>query len=48
MNALYEGDRYETWDTVLTIEGPYEAFGHLETLCLGRSLAARGSARTPS
>lgn len=35
VNALYEGDRYETWDTVLTIEGPYEGFGHLETLCLG-------------
>jgi nicotinate phosphoribosyltransferase len=35
VNALYEGDRYEAWDTVLTIEGPYEAFGHLETLCLG-------------
>jgi len=34
-NALYEGDRYEDWDTVLTVEGPYEAFGHLETLCLG-------------
>jgi nicotinate phosphoribosyltransferase len=35
VNALYEGDRYEAWDTVLTIEGPYEAFSHLETLCLG-------------
>jgi nicotinate phosphoribosyltransferase len=35
VNALYEGDRFEAWDTVLTIEGPYEAFGHLETLCLG-------------
>jgi nicotinate phosphoribosyltransferase len=35
VNALYEGDRFEGWDTVLTIEGPYEAFGHLETLCLG-------------
>lgn len=35
VNALYEGDRYESWDTVLTIEGPYEAFGHLETICLG-------------
>ena len=35
VNALYEGDGFETWDTVLTIEGPYEAFGHLETLCLG-------------
>src|SRR5215212_755807 len=35
VNALYEGDRYENWDTVMTIEGPYDAFGHLETLCLG-------------
>jgi nicotinate phosphoribosyltransferase len=35
VNALYEGDRFEGWDTVLTIEGPYEAFGYLETLCLG-------------
>ena len=25
VNALYEGDRYEGWDTVLTVEGPYEA-----------------------
>jgi nicotinate phosphoribosyltransferase len=35
VHALYEGDRYETWDTVLTVEGPYGAFGHLETICLG-------------
>lgn len=35
VNALYEGDGYDTWDTVLTVEGPYETFGHLETLCLG-------------
>jgi nicotinate phosphoribosyltransferase len=35
VHALYEGDRFESWDTVLTIEGPYTAFGHLETLCLG-------------
>jgi nicotinate phosphoribosyltransferase len=35
VNALYEGDHYESWDTVLTIEGPYEAFGYLETLCVG-------------
>ena len=35
VHGLYEGDRYESWDTVLTIEGPYEAFAHLETLCLG-------------
>jgi nicotinate phosphoribosyltransferase len=35
VNALYEGDRYEHWDTVLTVEGPYDAFGHLATTCLG-------------
>jgi nicotinate phosphoribosyltransferase len=35
VHALYEGDFYEAWDTVLTIEGPYDSFGHLETLCLG-------------
>ena len=35
VNALYEGDFYDDWDTVLTVEGPYEAFAHLETLCLG-------------
>jgi nicotinate phosphoribosyltransferase len=35
VNALYEGDRFEPWETVLTIEGPYEAFAHLETLYVG-------------
>jgi nicotinate phosphoribosyltransferase len=35
VNALFEGDRFENWDTVLTIQGPYEAFAHLETVCLG-------------
>src|SRR6185503_9661086 len=35
VHALYEGDRFESWDTVLTIEGPYDQFAHLETLCLG-------------
>jgi len=35
VNALYEGDRFESWDPVMTIEGSYEAFAHLETLCLG-------------
>lgn len=40
VHALYEGDRFEEWDTVLTVEGPYHAFGHLETVCLG-TLARR-------
>lgn len=35
VHALYEGDHYETWDTVLTVEGPYDTFGFLETVCLG-------------
>lgn len=35
VNALYEGDQFEAWDTVLTVEGPYECFAHLETLYLG-------------
>ena len=35
VNALYEGDELEAWDTVMTIEGPYECFAHLETLYLG-------------
>jgi nicotinate phosphoribosyltransferase len=35
VHALYDGDRIETWETVLTIEGPYDAFAHLETLYLG-------------
>jgi len=35
VNALYEGDRFEPWETVLTIEGAYEAFAHLETLYVG-------------
>lgn len=35
VNALYEGDRFEHWDTVLTIEGPYEAFAHMATTCVG-------------
>lgn len=35
VHALYEGDLIETWDTVMTIEGDYTAFAHLETLYLG-------------
>ncbi len=35
VNALYEGDGYDDWETVMTVEGPYEAFGYLETICLG-------------
>ena len=35
VNALYEGDVLEAWDTIMTIEGDYAAFAHLETLYLG-------------
>lgn len=35
VHALYEGDQFDAWDTVLTIDGPYECFAHLETLYLG-------------
>jgi nicotinate phosphoribosyltransferase len=35
VHGLYEGDRFEAWDTVLTVEGPYDTFAHLETLYLG-------------
>lgn len=40
VHALYEADRFESWDAVLTIEGAYDTFAHLETLCLG-ALARR-------
>jgi nicotinate phosphoribosyltransferase len=35
VHALYDGDRIEPWETVLTIEGDYTGFAHLETLYLG-------------
>ena len=35
VQALHEGDPIEPWETVLLIEGPYDAFAHLETLYLG-------------
>ncbi len=40
VHALYEGDPIEPWETVLTIEGEYPLFAHLETVYLG-SLARR-------
>jgi nicotinate phosphoribosyltransferase len=33
--ALYDGDSIEPYDTVMTIEGDYTAFAHLETVYLG-------------
>ena len=35
VHALYEGDAIEPWETVLTIEGDYSLFAHLETVYLG-------------
>ena len=35
VHALYDGDRIEPWETVMTIEGDYTTFGHLETVYLG-------------
>src|SRR2546422_1064676 len=35
VSALYDGDPIEPWETVLLIEGPYDAFANLETLYLG-------------
>ena len=38
--ALHDGDEIEPWETVLTIEGDYSLFCHLETVYLG-ALARR-------
>jgi nicotinate phosphoribosyltransferase len=35
VHALYDGDLIEPWETVMTIEGDYTLFAHLETLYLG-------------
>jgi nicotinate phosphoribosyltransferase len=35
VRALYEGDEIEPWETVMTIEGDYSLFAHLETVYLG-------------
>jgi nicotinate phosphoribosyltransferase len=40
VHALSEGDRIEPYETVMTIEGDYALFAHLETVYLG-SLARR-------
>jgi nicotinate phosphoribosyltransferase len=43
--ALFEGDEVAPWETVMTIEGDYSLFAHLETVYLGclarRSLVMR-------
>jgi nicotinate phosphoribosyltransferase len=40
VHALHDGDRIEPWETVMTIEGDYTLFAHLETVYLG-TLARR-------
>ena len=49
VHALRDGDRVEPWETVMTIEGDYTTFAHLETVVLGtlarRTLIATNTAR---
>ena len=40
VHALHDGDPIEPWETVMTIEGDYTLFAHLETVYLG-TLARR-------
>jgi len=35
VHALFDGDRIEPYETVMTIEGEYTTFAHLETVYLG-------------
>src|SRR5690606_34997557 len=35
VDTLLEADRFEPWETVMLIRGPYRAFAHLETDILG-------------
>jgi nicotinate phosphoribosyltransferase len=45
VHALYDGDEISPWESVLTIEGDYAHFCHLETVYLG-SLARRSLVAT--
>jgi len=49
VHALHDGDRVEPWETVMTIEGDYTLFAHLETVYLGvlarRTLISTNTAR---
>ncbi|RDI74151.1 Nicotinic acid phosphoribosyltransferase [Gaiella occulta] len=49
VHALHDGDRIEPWETVMTIEGDYTLFAHLETVYLGvlarRTLISTNTAR---
>jgi len=35
VSSLYDGERVEAGETVMTVSGPYERFAHLEPLLLG-------------
>jgi nicotinate phosphoribosyltransferase len=35
VDALYDGDEVEPWETVMHVTGDYSLFGHLETIFLG-------------
>jgi nicotinate phosphoribosyltransferase len=35
VHALYDGDQIRPWETVMTVEGDYTLFAHLETAYLG-------------
>ena len=41
VHALYDGERVEPWETVMTIEGDYTAFAHSRPSCSGRWPGAR-------
>ena len=49
VHALRDGDRVDPWETVMTIEGDYTTFAHMETVVLGtlarRTLIASNTAR---
>src|SRR6186713_625772 len=49
VHALYDGDRIRPWETVMTIQGDYTLFAHLETVYLGvlarRTLITTNTAR---
>lgn len=49
VHALHDGDLIEPWETVMTIEGDYTHFAHLETVYLGvlarRTLISTNTAR---
>jgi nicotinate phosphoribosyltransferase len=49
VHALHDGDRVAPWETVMTVEGDYTLFAHLETVYLGvlarRTLISSNTAR---